>query len=75
MSTPNNGIPYVPEGTQDPAAGLARFDDEERHLAGGARSRAVKLAPFSECGAAGGHQEEEQEPSQKPETTASAIIR
>lgn len=22
MSTPNNGIPYVPEGTQDPAAGL-----------------------------------------------------
>lgn len=22
MATPNNGIPYVPEGTQDPAAGL-----------------------------------------------------
>lgn len=22
MSTPNTGIPYVPEGTQDPAAGL-----------------------------------------------------
>lgn len=22
MSTPNNGIPYVPEDTQDPAAGL-----------------------------------------------------